>query len=233
MSKTGLISKSWDREYAAGRYDGEGPSEFARGIPETIRKEMDLGIAKGLYIGCGNGRNYIPLSDAGLRITGIDVSQVAVDKISQKAPRYSSNVMCKSFEDYMPKRLFDFVIAIQVFQHGAQKDIDANFDKVARMIKPGGLFFFSVNSSSTDIYHRHSVIERGHSGSITIQYSEGPKKGLHIHFFSRKEIDDHFRGWEYVEGPHERTTMRSSPEKGRWAQWEAVMRKNWTFKGSI
>ena len=38
----------------------------------------------GLYIGCGNGRNYVPLVEAGLDLVGLDVSATAIRR-SQSA----------------------------------------------------------------------------------------------------------------------------------------------------
>jgi len=50
---------SWEAEYRAGRYTGEQPVTFTNDILTAARH---AGITHGLYIGCGNGRNYLPLA---------------------------------------------------------------------------------------------------------------------------------------------------------------------------
>jgi hypothetical protein len=59
---------AWDAEYAAGRYRREPPVGFTADIvvAATARR-----LHRGLYIGCGNGRNYVPLRDAGLDLVGL------------------------------------------------------------------------------------------------------------------------------------------------------------------
>jgi hypothetical protein len=47
-------------------------------VDDIITAARDAGISRGLYIGCGNGRNYIPLSEAGLDLTGLDISVTAI-----------------------------------------------------------------------------------------------------------------------------------------------------------
>ncbi len=44
------------------------------------------GITVGLYIGCGNGRNYLPLAAAGLDLTGLDISAPAITQLTARAP---------------------------------------------------------------------------------------------------------------------------------------------------
>src|SRR6266480_5550060 len=87
-----------------------------------------------------------------------------------------------TFESSRPA--FDYVIALQVFQHGAEADVTTYFTRVAALVRPGGLFFLRVNSASTQIYHAHTVVERNTMGGLTIRYDDGPKRGLLIHFFS-------------------------------------------------
>jgi predicted TPR repeat methyltransferase len=66
-----LVEKRWNAEYGRGRYSGEAPVEMITRILAAARARN---IDRGLYIGCGNGRNYLPLRRAGLDLTGIDIS---------------------------------------------------------------------------------------------------------------------------------------------------------------
>ena len=40
----------------------------------------------GVYIGCGNGRNYVPLVDRGLDLVGLDVSLAAIRQLTARVP---------------------------------------------------------------------------------------------------------------------------------------------------
>src|SRR5258708_29232444 len=53
----------WDAEYRAGRYSNEPPAAFAQDVVAAARQS---GVARGLYGGCRNCRNYPPLSKAGV-----------------------------------------------------------------------------------------------------------------------------------------------------------------------
>ena len=55
--------RACDAEYAAGRYRGEPPVRF---VDDIVAAAKDAGVDRGLYRGCGNGRNYIPLTESGL-----------------------------------------------------------------------------------------------------------------------------------------------------------------------
>src|SRR3954452_15865288 len=79
------VAAAWDREYEQGRYVGAEPVRFVADVISSARRS-DLIGEPGLYIGCGNGRDYIPLVHAGLDLTGIDVSGVAIRDLASREP---------------------------------------------------------------------------------------------------------------------------------------------------
>ncbi len=82
-----------------------------------------------------------------------------------------------------------------------------------------------VNSASTDIYFDHEVAELDDAGGFTVMYKDGPKRGLDIHFYSRRELDRLCADFEYIVAPYEQTADRDHPKTGTWSQWEAVLRR--------
>ena len=83
-----------------------------------------------------------------------------------------------------------------------------------------------VNSASTEIYFRHTVIEQNRFGGLTIRYDEGPKDGLCVHFYAREELLDLTQPrFRLLAGPRADVTHRAPPKTGSWAQWEAVWQK--------
>jgi hypothetical protein len=104
--------------------------------------------------------------------------------------------------------------------------VDTYFARTAAVLKAGGLFFLRVNSASTEVYFRHTVVDWNHFGGRTTRYDEGPKRGLCVHFYSRDELLELARGrFRLLVGPREEVTARPPPKTGSWSQWEAVWQK--------
>jgi hypothetical protein len=225
-----LRSVRWDDEYRGGRYADEEPLPFVRTIVSTLDDHPDVRQHVGLYVGCGNGRNYLPLVDAGLDVEGIDISPEAVRQLEARRPALASRLSCVDFLDLragVGRR--SYVIAIQVFQHGDERTVSAYFDRVHGLLGPGGLFFLRVNSASTEVYHRHTIVEENRFGGFTIRYDEGPKRGLLVHFAAREELLERMgRGFDVVREPREDVIHRDPPKTGSWSQWELVWRKRST-----
>jgi len=94
------------------------------------------------------------------------------------------------------------------------------------VLRAGGLFFLRVNSASTEVYLRHTVVDENGFGGFTIRYEEGPKTGLCVHFYAREELVELARErFRLVDGPREDVTARTLPKTGSWSQWEAVWQK--------
>jgi SAM-dependent methyltransferase len=218
-----LTALRWDAEYRSGRYVDEPPLPFVDDVVRMLDERPALRNSAGLYVGCGNGRNYLPLVDAGLRVYGLDLSLEALRQLA--ARRAALPLICGDFRSFVSAGGLGYVIAIQVFQHGSEADVATYFATVKASLRPGGLFFLRVNSVATQIIRRHTVIERTASGGITIRYDEGPKQDLAIHFYARDELAELTAdGFEPVMPPRERIIARTPPQTGCWVQWEAVWR---------
>ena len=221
-----LLAARWNSEYRAGRYVAERPLPFVDQIISTLRAHPAVTSGVGLYVGCGNGRNYLPLVAAGLTLHGLDVSREALDQLIARRADLKPRLTCADFRDLEIGSPFDYLVAIQVFQHGVQADAESYFAKTAAMLKAGGLFFLRVNSASTEMYLRHTIIDRNDFGGLTIRYDEGPKSGLCVHFYSRPELLELARDrFQPLAGPREAVTARTPPKTGSWSQWEAVWQR--------
>ena len=218
-----LLSRLWDEEYQQGRYENAPPLPFVERIVTTLQEQCRTGKGRGLYIGCGNGRNFIPLIDAGLDLVGLDASSEALAQLGAKRPDLEASLIHADFSQFESDNSFDYIVAIQVFQHGTAARVTSMMERVASQLNEGGLLFLRINSASTQVVGKHQVIESSDDGSFTVRYQEGPKVGLPIHFLSRKGIMAALNRWfEALMPPTETFTSREAPQTGHWAQWEGI-----------
>jgi SAM-dependent methyltransferase len=219
-----LTAARWDEEYRNQRYANEAPLPFVRTILAILEADRRAWSGRGLYVGCGNGRNYVPLVDAGLQLSGLDISAEALERLTERRPTLRRRLICGDFRAFpIDSQQFDYLIAIQVFQHGDEADVAAYFERAAALLRPGGFFFLRVNSAATQVIRAHTVVERNASGGFTIRYEDGPKHGLLVHFYSRAELTERREtAFSTVRELEEDVIVRTAPETGSWAQWETV-----------
>lgn len=218
------LERAWDREYRRGRYRDERPIPFVDDILLAVGS-MDPPPNLGLYVGCGNGRNYVPLVESGLDLVGLDVSGEAIAQLRERLPERAHRLRHGDLTSLPPELAFDVVIGIQVFQHGSRTEAHDNLALAQEALLPGGLFCLRVNAVETDVWPAHEVVETLRDGSYTVRYLAGPKRGLLVHFFSREAIEDRFEGWEARLGPRLDRAARTHGDPGSWAQWEGIWRK--------
>ncbi len=222
------VGQSYNVEYGErGRYHDEPPIPFVRTILKTLkgRPQRD---GYGLYVGCGNGRNYIPLFDAGLRLHGMDISDEAIRQVRERRPELANTTFIGDFGAYNGARIFDYLIAIQVFQHGNRAAVDNYLDRSRQVLKPGGLLFLRVNSTSTQMVYQHTVTEDDRRRGQTIFYEEGPKAGQEVHFFDLQELSylRNKHGFELIKRAGLVIEQRGAPFEGTtWSQWETIWQK--------
>jgi len=220
-----LATQRWNQEYLTGKYEGEPAITFVGDILATLENNNELG-GNGLYVGCGNGRNYLPLIDAGLNLTGLDISPEALKQIQAKRPNNPNELVCADFLDYQPPSPLDYLVSIQVFQHSTQAEMAKHFKRTAQILKTGGLFFLRVNSTATQIFYDHEVLETSPEGGKTVKYTDGPKAGMDIHFYTKEELENLTSGlFEPAAELTEAVMDRKPPQTGQWFQWEGIWRK--------
>jgi predicted TPR repeat methyltransferase len=220
------VAGSWDAEYATGkRYTADEPPVGFVGDVLAVAKEND--VASGLYIGAGNGRNFIPLSDAGLELLGLDISSVAISQLAERAPRFANRLVVGDLTALPEGQRWPLVVALQVIQHGTRGEVHQFLGESLERVESGGLFAIRVNAVGTDVRHAHEVVERGADGAFSVRYTAGPKNGLTVHFWAAAELDRAIRGVGLTPLLRLRpaSTWRDPAELGLWLQWEGIYRK--------
>jgi SAM-dependent methyltransferase len=185
-------------------------------------RARQAGLTRGLYIGCGNGRNYLPLSEGGLDLVGLDISRVAIMQLGERVPERRSRLVVGDISALPSDARFPIVIGLQVFQHGNRTQAHEHIQAAQERVTPGGLFCLRVNAIGTDVEHDHEQTELGADAGCTIRYIQGPKSGLDVHFFSESELVSLFDHWKPVLALRPQVTWREPPQHGQWTQWEAI-----------
>jgi hypothetical protein len=216
------VLRSWESEYRNHRYLDEPPVPFVKDI-QAATAARGMGNAKGLYVGCGNGRNFVPLVEGGLDLVGLDISRTALTQLAQRLTNPALPIVRGDLRALDSRVQFPLVIGIQVFQHGDEATAHHAILRARDHVAPGGLLCIRVNAVGTEPEFAHEVVEQGDDGRFTVRYAAGPKGGLAIHFFSGSELEGLAgKGFLPVIPLRRVVTVRVPPKQGQWVQWEGI-----------
>lgn len=136
--------EGWDEVYR--RYPLNAlPWELGRPrdvLVELIEKEL-ITRGKALDLCCGAGTNTVYLATKGFKVTGIDISPMAVEYAKKKAKEANVkiNLFVQNFLD-LPFRNaeFDFALDMGCFHHVKVEDRATFIDGVNRILRRGGSY---------------------------------------------------------------------------------------------
>ncbi|MBE2209673.1 MAG: methyltransferase domain-containing protein [Saprospiraceae bacterium] len=151
MNYIELNRDSWNKRTGVHvQSDFYGVKDFLAGQSTLNSIELDLlGDLQGknlLHLQCHFGMDTLSLARLGARVTGIDLSDAAIDQARQLAEQQdipASFICCNIYD--LPEHLdeqFD-VVFTSYGTIGWLPDLDAWGKIVARYLKPGGLFVFA------------------------------------------------------------------------------------------
>lgn len=110
-----------------------------------------------LNAGCGSGELSLQLATAGHTVLGIDPSPDYIDLARLNADRAgveNCSFLVSSIEEFAAEETFDCVVATDVLEH--IEDDAAAFEKLARLVKPGGIILITVPAGQW-LYGFHDV----------------------------------------------------------------------------
>ncbi|OED42441.1 bifunctional 3-demethylubiquinol 3-O-methyltransferase/2-polyprenyl-6-hydroxyphenol methylase [Chromatiales bacterium (ex Bugula neritina AB1)] len=136
-----LASRWWDTESEFKPLHEINPLRFA-----YINDRTPLDGLTVADIGCGGGILTESLARAGATVTGIDLSEAALDvaKLHAAEEQLSINYECIATEDYAydHSATFDVVTCMEMLEHVPEPASIVN--ACSRLLKPGGSAFFST-----------------------------------------------------------------------------------------
>lgn len=132
-------------------------------IVEILPLLQQRGVRRALDLGCGIGRHAIWLALQGFKAFGIDASATGIAQADASAEQMGvcvrfniGSMLDLPFDD----NSFDYVVAWHVIFHGDRDSTSRAIGEVARVLRPDGLFQFSLLSSRHFAYGRGREISR-------------------------------------------------------------------------
>lgn len=184
----------WQHTYTAhpGMY-GEQPSTPANYAAEVFRA---AGAQDVLELGAGHGRDALFFAREGFTVQATDFSRVGLEQLKEAARSQgvAETVTCAVHDVRVPLRLPDASVDA-VFAHMllcmalSTKEIRAAVSEVRRVLRPGGVFVYTVRHTGDAHYgagtaHGDDIFEHG---------------GFAVHFFPRNLVDALADGWNLNE----------------------------------
>jgi ubiquinone/menaquinone biosynthesis C-methylase UbiE len=179
---------AWDTEHKHVRWTE------ARDIPQ-IKSRLSQ-RSKILDVGCGKGRYCLPLANSH-DMHGMDVSLTALRILKKKAAtRELMLSLLHSSATHIPFKgnSFDAVLCTGVLQHLLEHERFETADEIRRILKPGGLLFAEVFGREDFRY----------GGTKAEPHTFARKNGILYHYFSKKELEELFPGFEFIEFKEEK-----------------------------
>ncbi len=161
-----------------------------------------------LDLGCGVGQYSKYFYDKGFEVTSADISKLALDYLSKKYK--DINTVRIDMTEPLPfaDKSFDVVFANLSIHFFSKNDTCALIAEVKRILKDGGIFIGSCNSSKAYKYIKDisTVIEDG------FYREEG---GRTVRLFDKKQFDLFFADWNKI-SLCEIETVRFNKSKNMW-----------------
>ncbi|MEW6231236.1 MAG: methyltransferase domain-containing protein [Chloroflexota bacterium] len=141
-----------------------------RHVDEALRFASFSPGERVLEVGCGMGRYTLILARQGVRVEGLDLSPVLLDRLQAfNDGRFDIPLHCANIEN-PPTELegaFDVVLGFFTLHH--LHDLDSGFAAMSRILKPGGRVAFLEPNPFNPLYYLQILITPG----ITWQGDKG------------------------------------------------------------
>jgi SAM-dependent methyltransferase len=143
------VPENYFGEEVAARYDASSGEEFEPAVVEaTVDFLTELaGDGAALELAIGTGRIALPLSQRGVRVAGIDLSEAMVDKLRAKAGGDEIEIAIGDFATTRVEGTFRlaYLVFNTINNLTTQDEQVACFENAAAHLEPGGCFVIEVS----------------------------------------------------------------------------------------
>jgi SAM-dependent methyltransferase len=192
----------WDGYFAAEAAAGTDLNPDGWWAPSFVPYVARYGVTTLLDLGCGTGGDCLVLARQGLHVTGLDHSQVALQRARAKAQAAHLDVTFCYGDMAQPlpfaDATFDAVMSNVALHSFGDQLIRQIVREVQRVVRPGGLVLLHLNSLDdmpyrAQRYARVAELEPNY-------YWEA--HGQTMHFFSEDYCRDVLQDWTILELTH-------------------------------
>ena len=185
----------WDQFFRQRRESGDDLDWAGLWTRPFLAPLREAGVRTVLELGCGTGNDAARLAGEGYSVTAVDVSGEA---IGQAQARFGS--LARFMVADVTRRLpfpdgsFDAVmsnVALHMFPDQVTRGV---FAQVGRLVRPGGLFVFHVNSLQDRPLRARALPARELEPDYVAEQS-----GQTMHFFSEAYLRELLAGWQQVQ----------------------------------
>lgn len=127
----------WNARYA-------GTERLFSSVPNQLLVELTKGLAPGsaVDLGAGEGRNSLWLASQGWDVTAVDLSDVALERLSSYAEQGNLSVTTKvsDIESYLGQG-YQFDLVVMAYIHVMPEDRKRMLEAASEAVAPGGHLF--------------------------------------------------------------------------------------------
>jgi ubiquinone/menaquinone biosynthesis C-methylase UbiE len=186
-------SRHWDKNFGTRAWGRYPPEDLVRFMGRHFRT-ADKSAVRVLEVGCGPGANLWFMHREGFAVHGIDVAPAAIDIAGKRLARENHGIPSPPPDlrvgnfSRLPWADAYFDVAVDIFALYANTSsvIRQALTELARVLKPGGLFYSKLWGTESTGFGQGRQLETGTFDDIP----EGPCRQMGVsHFFTREEID--------------------------------------------
>lgn len=215
------IGDRWDWEYTIRNITGRAPLPIVSKVIEIAQPGQRL-----LYVGIGDGRNFLPLIDAGLDAVGCELSKVSIDRILAERPDIASRVFLGHAEEvFEGDAPFDGIVASRVLVHSDLRETVTQLATVCRLLRPGGFFAAQWTASGTDPWPGWTHASLDEKANLHLTYADAEIRKVYLSFAGCAELIEG-AGLEIESGPVAVELPRTAAPGGIVRDWISIARRS-------
>ncbi|MFA4946740.1 MAG: class I SAM-dependent methyltransferase [Candidatus Micrarchaeia archaeon] len=184
----------WDERYT----QSEVFEKKQEGFDELIKLLKREKTNRVLDLGCGSGRNLLPLVEAGFQVTGTDNSSALLEFTRKRLEERGLNAELKESDCYerfpFKDGYFDAVVSIQVIHHNTHDKIKHCISEIERVLKPNGIIFITV---TTDSYKKKERKLKKVAPQTYVPQA-GREKGITHYIYRKEQLEEDFNKFEIL-----------------------------------
>lgn len=172
---------------------------------------------KVLDLGCGLGRHAIAFALAQFSVTATDASTTAIQHLIEWARSLQLSIetrVCDMLDDSLLGETFDVVLSYNVIYHGSRKQFAQAIQRVKKLLKRNGIFFFTCPSRQDGKYGFGELVAP-HTYRCTKSVTPGD-----IHYFADEEdLDKLLDGFQSITRWKSEGYWDNNGEKQFFSNW--------------